>query len=85
MVPDVQHYASQNREPPSSSQIHGTIPLMSDDDESDWLHRNDAYNMHAKQGGTGPNLNAHNNFGGACSLARLPGNIILCIMFYLFQ
>jgi hypothetical protein len=25
---------------------------MSDDDESDWLHTNDAYNMHAKQGGT---------------------------------
>jgi hypothetical protein len=57
---------------------------MSDADETDWLHRNDAYNMHAKQGGTGPNLNAHTNFGGACSVTRLPGNIILCIMFCLF-
>jgi hypothetical protein len=32
MIPDVQHYASQNREP-YSSQIHGIIPLVESDDE----------------------------------------------------
>ena len=44
----VQHYASHNPEP-HSSQEHGGISLV-EDDESEWLHRNDAYQMQVTPG-----------------------------------
>jgi hypothetical protein len=61
-APDVQHYASQNREP-HSSLIHGSISLVDTDDESEWLHRNDAYDIQARPIRLG-------------SLIQLSGNII---------
>jgi hypothetical protein len=55
MAPDVHHYASQ----------------VGSDDESDWLHRNDAYQMQAKPGGNTPIFIAQSNFVGAGSLTQL--------------
>ena len=46
MAREVHHYASQIPEP-HSSQPNGSSPLVGGDDESEWLHRNDAYQMQA--------------------------------------
>jgi hypothetical protein len=48
MAPHVQHYASQ----------------VGGDDESDWLHRNEAWHIQAKPRGNRPILVAQSNITG---------------------
>jgi hypothetical protein len=65
MAPHVQDYASQ----------------VGGDDESDWLHRNEAYQLQPKPGGE-IHVNAQSNIEVSGSLSKLSGNIMMCIMFY---
>jgi hypothetical protein len=69
MAPHVQHYASQ----------------LGDDNESDWLHRNEAWQMQAKPGGNRPILVAQSNITGAGSLSQISGNILLGLVFNLLD
>ncbi|XP_071674630.1 uncharacterized protein [Lolium perenne] len=55
MAPHVQQYASH----------------LGDDNESDWLHRNEAWQMQAKPGGNRPILVAQSNITGAGSLSQI--------------
>ena len=66
MAPDVQHYASQ----------------VGGDDESAWLHTNEACQLQAKPGGEIHVVTAQSNIAGAGSHNRLSCNIFVCIMFY---
>jgi hypothetical protein len=63
---DVQHNASQ----------------VGGDDDSDWFHRNDAYQMQPKPGGTTHILIAQSNNVATGSITQLSGSIITCIMYY---
>lgn len=60
---DVKHNASQ----------------VGGDDDSDWFHRNDAYQMQTKTGGTTPILIAQSNNVATGSITQLSGSIITCI------
>jgi hypothetical protein len=66
----VQRDASQISVPHSSEQ-HEVFSLVCDDDESEWLHRNDAYRMQVTARG-----NAHTTG----SPTQLSGNLIHLIM-----
>jgi hypothetical protein len=65
MAPHVQDYASQ----------------VGGDDESDWLHRNEACQLQPKPRGE-IHVNAQSNIEVSGSLSKLSGNIMMCIMFY---
>jgi hypothetical protein len=69
MPPHVQHYASQ----------------VVGDNESDWLHRNEAWRMQEKSGRNRPILVAQSSIAGAGSLSQLSGNIFLGLLFNLFK
>jgi hypothetical protein len=56
---------------PHTSQQHEVFSLVCDDDESDWLHRNDAYHMQ---------LTARGNAHTTGSPTQLSGKLIHDIM-----
>jgi hypothetical protein len=61
---------------PHTSQQHEVFSLVCDDDESEWLHRNDAYRMQVTARG-----NAHTTG----SPTQLSGNLIHLIMSFFSQ
>ena len=69
VAPDVEHHASENP--------HGSISLLGNDDESEWLHTCDAYQIQAELGGMRHNVTAQqSNFLAAGSPTQLTGKIM---------
>ena len=66
--------ASQNY-CPHSSQEHCGISSVGGDDESEWLHTNDAYHMHATAKGMRPILVPQKNSPTAGSLSQLSSKL----------